>query len=184
MYDRNGLELSPIAETKNAYKLTSVNMRLRKYNAYARSAHRNRKEFTMLNFPQKFDDPRDAAFAAQEFAKLYDKEAVRQMAVDGVFTDIARELVDNLEFPEWQFPAEGITIQDILCDYGYTKNHVTTARDALVEVFKVFSIRPPQVKQATKMITEVEALYQSGMSLREAARKVAGVDNIAYSRTA
>jgi hypothetical protein len=174
MFDRNGLELSPVADTKNAYKLTSVNVKRGKFNAYARSAFRNKNEFTMCNFA-KFDDPRDAAFVAQEFAKEYDKEAVRQMVVDGTFLEVANEFVAGLEIPEWKFPAEGLTIDDILCDYSYTKNHVPTARDALIEVFKVFGGKPPAVAEATKMIKKVDELYNSGMSYREAARQVAGV---------
>ena len=173
MYDRNGLALSPVATSNNAYVFTSLNIRQRKFNAYARMAGA-RKEFTMLNFGA-FNDPRDAAHIAQEFNKAYCKDQIRQMYVDDTFQEIAKEFINNTEIPDWKYPAEGLTVADIECDYGYTDNWVAGPREALVEVIKVFGIKPPPLNEAKVLVQKVSQLVASGMSLRQAARQAVNI---------
>jgi len=174
MYDRNGLELSPVAESNNAYKLTSLCVRTQMFNAYARSAYgtSNRdKEFTMCNFA-RFKDPRDAAHAAQEFSKQYDKYAILSMVTDGTFREIAGEFAKDLDYPEWKYPAEGMTIQDILGESGYKINRVCDSRAALVEAFQVLACKPPAAAWTKVMIDQVDVLYEAGLDYRTAARQV------------
>ncbi|MFA7408557.1 MAG: hypothetical protein WCY93_12155, partial [Anaerolineaceae bacterium] len=132
------------------------------------------KQWSMYDLGE-FHDPRDAAFVAQEFAKQYDRGAVRQMVTDEVFYQVAREFRENIEIPEWVYPAEGLLIEDIKNDYGYKTNYVSCAREALVEVVKVFQMKPPALKDAKRLIAKVEDLFKAGCSYRDAARQVMGV---------
>lgn len=170
MYDRNGLELSPIQDSLNAYKFTAVNPKIRAYSAYAQST-RKKGIYSMVTIA-RFDDARDAAFVGQEFAKRYNEQEVYQMVIDKTFDDVAKDFVDNLVMPVWQYPAEGLDWDDILGNDGAKKNRVDNARDALVEALKDAGKAAPAIVQAKKMIAEVEALYQTGVSLREAAKNV------------
>lgn len=170
MYDRNGLELSPIQDSLNAYKFTAVNPSIRAYSAYAQ-ATRKKGIYSMVTIA-RFDDARDAAFVGQEFAKRYTIDEVYQMVIDKTFDDIAKDFVDNLEMPMWQYPAEGLDWDDIIGSEGTLKNRVDNARDALVEALKVANKPTPALAQAKKMIAEVEKLYNNGMNYRSAAKNV------------
>jgi hypothetical protein len=175
MYDRNGLELSPVAETFNSYRLTAINMSKRKYTAYAQASRdRGEKQWSMFNIAD-FDDPRDAAFVAQEFAKLYDRYQIRQMVTDGSFREVCKEFLSNLEIPEWQFPAEGLSFEDITGDYGYRQNYVSDARQAVLEVIRMYQMPTLDLAAAKQKIAEVEKFYARGLTLREAAKFVMGV---------
>lgn len=170
MYDRNGLELSPIQDSMNAYKFTAVNPAIRAYSAYAQ-ATRGKGIYSMVTIA-RFDDPRDAAFVGQEFAKRFTEDDVYQMVIDKTFDDIAKDFVDNLDFPVWQYPAEGLDWDDIIGNDGTKQNRVDNARDALIEAIKAAGKATPALAQAKKMIAEVESLYHNGMSFREAAKNV------------
>lgn len=175
MYDRNGLQLSKATESLNSYYRTAVDMTVRKYAAYAQASRsKGNNEWAMFNIGL-FKDPRDAAYVAQEFEKQYTKEQIRQMVTDQTFRQIANDFVENLEIPEWKYPAEGILIEDILNDYGYKMNYVNNAKEALREVISVFGITPPSLKEVQKLVDQVEEKYKSGISYREAARIVMGV---------
>lgn len=170
MYDRNGLELTPVQSSLNAYKFTAVNVASRNYTAYAQ-ATRNRGIYSMVTIA-KFDDARDAAYVGQQFAKIYTESQVYEMVIDKTFEQIANEFVGGLDIPEWQFPAEGFDWDDIVGSDGTTKNRVDNAREALVEALKIAGKPTPALASAKKMIADVEKLYQGGASYREAAKNV------------
>jgi len=46
--DRNGLELTPAADTMNAYRLTSVSTSTKKFTAYAAGTRKSNQEFNMF----------------------------------------------------------------------------------------------------------------------------------------
>lgn len=171
-YDQNGLELTPVSNSLNAYRLTAVDVTTQKYAAYAASKPTHKNEWSMHTI-HLYKDPRDAAFVAQEFAKVYDKVAVRQMIIDGSFNQVAKEFRENLEIPEWKYQAEGLTFEDILGG-KYKTNYVNNAKDALVEALRVFNMKAPALKIATKMMAEVENLVKNGMTYRSAAAAIVG----------
>lgn len=175
MYDRNGLQLSPVSETLNSYRLTAVDTKAKHYTAYAQAKRtQGNSQWAMFTIG-KFKDPRDAAYVAQEFEKQSSKEQVRQMVIDNTFQDVAKDFLAKTEIPEWEFPAEGLLIEDILGDYGYKTNYVENAKAALREVISVFGIKPPSLKEVGKIVAKVEEMYKSGKSYREAARLAMGV---------
>lgn len=169
MYDHNGLQLTPMANTMNTYRRTAVNLTERKYAAYA-AAYQSKKEFAMATIGL-YKDARDAAYVAQEFEKVYDKYKVRQMITDSTFSTIAREFRENIEIPEWKFPAEGLDFDDILGE-KYRTNYVNNAREALLERIRIVGAKAPALKQATEMIKKVEEFYRNGMNYRQAAMEV------------
>lgn len=171
-FDRNGLELTPAADTLNAYRLTAVNTKTKKFSAYAAGTRKSNQEFNMFNIGY-YDDPRDAAYVAQEFEKKVSKSQVREMATDGTFAEFAKDFRSNIEIPEWVYPAEGMSIDEML-NTTYKRNYVVTAREALVEAIKVFNKPVPSLKDAAAMIKKVEAFVKEGMTLRAAAAKVIG----------
>lgn len=173
MYDRNGLQLTPVQNTLNSYKFTAVDTTARMHTAYAQ-ATRNRGVFSMVTIG-KFKDVRDAAFVAQEFAKVYNEEQVYEMALDKTFTEVAKDFMKNLEIPEWQFPAEGLDWDDILGENGYKQNRVEDAREALVEAIKLFGVKVPNMSHVKEMINRVNDLYNNGHSFREAAKTVLNI---------
>ena len=166
----NGLQLTSVSESKNSYRLTAVDLKQKKIAAYAASKPPHQNVWSMHNIGL-YKDPRDAAFVAQEFEKRYNKIAVRQMVVDGTFYDIAREFRENIEIPEWKYPAEGMTIEEMIGD-KYKTNYVNNARDALVEALKVANIKAPAIHKAKEMMNLVEKLVKNGITYREAAKKV------------
>lgn len=172
MYDRNGLELSPVSnQTMNTYKMTTVDLKEKKYKAYAaRHSHYTGEMFAMMPI-RAYKDPRDAAYVGQQFAKLYDKFKVRDMSDAGEFREICNDFLENLEIPEWEFPAEGLSIEDILGGNGYKVNYVSNAKDALIEYIKISGMKPPGLDKIKNLIQQVETLYKSGLSHREAAAK-------------
>lgn len=171
-YDKNGLQLSPVAETRNTYRRTAVDMTQRKFSAYAASRPTRLNEWAMHTIGL-YKDPRDAAYVAQEFEKLYDKVAVRQMIIDDTFTEVAKEFRENIDIPEWKFEAEGLTIEEMLGETGYKRNYVDNARDALIEALHVAGIKTPALKEAKLMMAAVEKLVsKNGMTYRRAAKKV------------
>jgi hypothetical protein len=177
MYDRNGLQLaaSNDPKTKNSYRMTSVDLKERKYFAYARASRpKGQMQWSMFKIAG-FNDPRDAAFVAQEFEKQHKSEYIRELVTDGLFYKYAKEFAQNIDIPEWKYPAEGYLIEDHLNDYGYKVNRVDSARDALVEAIKVFGLKPPSLKEVPNLIAAVEKNYEEGMSYREAARNVMNV---------
>lgn len=169
-YDLNGLQLTPVSDSLNAYRLTAVDTVNEKYSAYAASKPTHKNEWSMHTIGL-YKDPRDAAHVAQEFAKLHDKVKVRQMIIDGTFTEIAREFRENIEIPEWKYPAEGLSFEDILGG-KYKTNYVNNAKDALLEAMRVFNIKAPALNIAKKMMDEVENLARQGMSYRSAAHTI------------
>ena len=172
MYDRNGLQLSPVAETMNSYRLTAVDLKNRKYSAYAMASRpKGPNQWAMFPSGTQFKDPRDAAYVAQEFEKHYSKEQVRQMHTDGVLHQVTLEFVENTEIPEWGFPAEGLLIEDILNDYGYKQNRVSSPVEALKEAIKVTGCNTPPLKKVNTLVSAVQEKYDSGFSYREAAMR-------------
>jgi hypothetical protein len=169
-YDMNGLQLTSVSESKNSYRLTAVDLKQKKIAAYAASKPPHQNVWSMHNIGL-YKDPRDAAFVAQEFEKKYDKITVRQMIVDGTFYDIAREFRQNIDIPEWKYPAEGMTIEEMLGS-KYKMNYVNNARDALLEAMKVENIKSPIVSKAKEMMAKVENLAKTGITFREAAKQV------------
>jgi len=177
MYDRNGLQLSTAqSETLNTYRLTAVDLKTRKYNAYAQASRpKGQNQWAMFHIGTQFKDPRDAAFIAQEFEKVYDKDQVRRMHTDGIFYEVAREFISKTEIPEWKYKAEGLLVEDILNDYGYKHNYVPDSKTALREVISVFGLKTPKLKEVKQLVEQVETLYNQGMTYREAARKVMNI---------
>lgn len=169
-YDRNGLELTPICNSKNSYKFTTVVPASRKYAAYAQAV-RFSGVFSMVTIG-KFDDPRDAAYIGQMFSKQYDINQVYQMVIDKTFDQVAEQFIKDTEIPEWKYPAEGLDWDDILGVKGSTKNRVDSAREALIEALKNAGKPIPVLAKAKQMIAEVEKLYNQGMSFRGAAKHV------------
>ena len=177
MFDRNGLKLSsPERESLNTYYRTAVDLTSKTYSAVAYATAEFKNQWSMFTIGD-FKDPRDAAYVAQEFFKQYDKNAVRLLAKDGDWTEVAREFRQNIEIPTWQYPAEGLSIEDILGETGrgYKNNYVSDARAALVEVIKVFELKTPDLKMAKTLINKVEEAYKGGKSYREAARHAMNV---------
>ena len=169
-YDMNGLQLTSVSNSLNTYRLTAVDLAQKKFSAYAASKPSHNNEWSMHHIGM-YKDPRDAAYVAQEFEKLYDKVTVRQMIIDGTFSEIAREFRENIEIPEWKYPAEGLSIDDMLGG-KYTTNYVNNAREALVEAIRVAGIKTPAIQQAKIMMNRVEELVRTGITYREAARQV------------
>ena len=169
-YDRNGLELSPMAETMNAYKMTTVDRLTKKFTAYARGDQTG--DIVSIFEIGEFKDPRDAAFVGQEFAKVYTKEQVRLMREAGTFREVANTFKANIDIPVWKYPAEGLTMEEILGDYGYKTNRVEDARAAVVEALKLFNKKAPPLAFAKMVVAEVEARYKAGQSYRQAAKEV------------
>lgn len=169
-YDQNGLELTPVSNSLTAYRLTAVAVTTKKYAAYAASIPPHKIGWSM-HIIHLYKDPRDAAFVAQEFAKVYDKAAVRQMIDDGSFNQVAKKFCENIEIPEWKYQAEGLTIEDILGG-KYKTNYVNNVKDALVEAIRVAGVKTPPLKIATKMMADVEELVKNGFTYRIAAKTV------------
>lgn len=169
-YDRNGLELSPMSDTLNAYKMTAMDTSIKKVIAYARSSHTG-KQVSIFTIGL-FKDPRDAAYIAQEFAKVYTKDQVKQMVIDRTLRETAKRFIAATDIPEWKYPAEGITFEDIECDYGYKRNRVEDARAALVEALHIFQKKAPILKEVPALISAVKKKYEAGMSYRQAAKEV------------
>lgn len=175
MYDKNGLPLTPMNESKNSYLHTAMSMTTRKVSAYAHIRKEKGVTFLMASIGM-FDDPRDAAYVAREFASAYTIDQSTQMKIDGTFREIAKDFVKNLEIPEWKFPAEGLTFDEIEGNdsAGYSLNYVNSAKEALREVVSVFKLKAPSVKDIPALMGKVEALVEAGETYRAAARKVMG----------
>lgn len=171
MYDRNGLELSPVSESFNAYKFTSVDFTTKRYDAYARGTRKHQNQWNMFTIGT-YKDPRDAAYVAQKFDEEHDNQFVRDLVTDGEWYKYAREYRENIDIPEWEFPSEGLTIEDIELDYGYKTNRVSSPKEALIEAIKVFGKKPPVLKYVKPMVDAVEELYEDGLTYRQAAQKV------------
>lgn len=169
-YDMNGLQLTSVSESKNSYRLTAVDLSQKKIAAYAASKPPHNNVWSMHKIGL-YKDPRDAAFVAQEFEKKYDKSAVRQMIVDGTFYEIAREFRETIEIPEWKYPAEGMTIDEMIGG-KYKTNYVNNSRDALLEAIRIANIKVPPINKAKEMMNSVEDFVRSGITYREAAKKV------------
>lgn len=172
-FDRNGLELTPAADTLNAYRLTAVNTKIKKFTAYAAGTRKSNNEFNMFTIGL-YNDPRDAAYVAQTFEKKMSKAQVREMVTDGTFAEYAKEFRSNIEIPDWVYPAEGMTIDEML-NTTYKRNYVLDAREALVEAINVFKKPVPSLKEAAVLIKKVEAAVKEGMTLRAAAAKMVGI---------
>lgn len=173
MYDLNGLELTQVADSLNSYKLTAVDTKIRKISAYAASRPNHKNDFSMHTIGQ-YNDPRDAAYVGQEFAKRYDKVTVKQMVIDGTFRAVANEFRESIEIPEWKFRAEGLDFDDI---FGgkYEKNYMDNSRDALLEAIRVLGKKTPALPEAKKLMAEVDKLVNAGgITFRQAAHKLVG----------
>lgn len=173
MYDHNGLELTPATDTMNAYRRTAVDLTAKRFTAYASAKARFKDDWTMYKIGL-YKDPRDAAYVAQQFEKIYDREKCRQLVTDGLFEEVAREFRETIEIPEWQYPAEGFSIEELL-NGGYEEykmNYVDNARDALREAIKVYNKPAPALSVAKVMINKVEELYKKGMTYRLAAKQI------------
>lgn len=175
-YDRNGLQLSPVKHSMNAYRLTSVDVTNKKFDAYINVVWDDPSRYKMHEIGS-YKDPRDAAYVAQEFEKIHfsderSKSYVKDLINEGKFAAFAREFRQSIEIPEWQYPAEGLDMEDITNDYGYKQNRVEDARQALIECIKVFNLTPPPLNQAKNLIAKVEGLYKKGKGYREAAKLV------------
>ena len=169
MYDNNGLELSQMNDTLNTYLYTAMNVKTRKVVAYAPIRLNTTVKFGMITIGF-FTDPRDAAFVAQSFNKLYTKEQSTQMSIDGTFREVAKDFIANLEIPEWEFEAEGLSFDDITGEgERYMFNYVNNARDALKEAVKKFNVKVPSLEVLKKLEAKVDALVKSGASYRAAA---------------
>jgi hypothetical protein len=173
MFDHNGLELSPVAESMNAYKMTAVSLTRKKFSAYANAKPRFKNEFAMYSIGM-YNDPRDAAYVAQEFAKQYTPEQTRQMVIDGSIYQIAKEFRENIEIPEWKFSAEGLTINELI-NGGYemfNHNYVDNAKDALIEAIKVYNKKTPALNEVKKIMETIEKLHDDGETYRNAAKEI------------
>ena len=174
MYDFNGLPLTQSVKANSlaAYLHTAMNMKIRKISAYAPIFPNVQMKFAMVKIGL-FEDPRDAAYVAMEFNKQYTKDQATQMVVDGTFNEIAKEFVENLEIPEWQHPAEGLSfdeIEGIPADYAMI--YSTSAKDAINKVLKEKGLPVPKIEIAKKMISEVEKLHaDTGVSYDLLARE-------------
>ena len=175
MFDHNGLELTPAAETMNAYRLTAVDLKAKKFAGYARAKPRFKDDWSMYRIGY-FSDPRDAAYVAQAFEKKFDSVKVRQMVTDGLFDEIAVEFSSSLEIPEWKYQAEGFSVEELINGgyEEYKKNYVDNAKEALVEFFKVTNTKPPTLEVAKKLIADVEKMYKTGKTYRESAKAIMG----------
>jgi hypothetical protein len=179
MYDRNGLELSPMQESMNSYKFTAVNPKARKFTAYAQADRKSAVAhgiYTMVTIA-RYEDARDAAYVAQTFAKLYNPTQVFEMVRDDILKDVVADFLAELEIPEWQYPAEGLDWDDILGfesgESRYKQNHVSDARGALIEAIDALKRKAPLASNVPGMIAFVDGLYNQGRSYREAAHLVA-----------
>lgn len=171
--DRNGLELSPNQESLNAYRLTSVNTKGKYYSANAYSNPDRRLTYAM-HLIKNCKDPRDAAFIAQEFEKHYSRDVVTDMVLSGDFKQAVEEFLSNLEIPEWKYPAEGLTFEEMECDWGYKKNYVTDAREALIEAFSIFGVKKFPLNTIPIFIAELESrVFDGSKTYRTAAREMA-----------
>ena len=168
----NGLQLTPVYDSKNSYRLTAVDLTQKKFAAYAASKPPHNNVWSMHTIGM-YKDPRDAAYVAQEFEKVYTKEQVRQMIVDATFTETARDFRENIEIPEWRYRAEGMSIDEMIGG-NYKTNYVDNAKDALVEAIRVHGVKAPALAIAKKMMAEVENLVRQGMTYRYAAHKIVG----------
>jgi hypothetical protein len=174
-YDRNGLEFSTIADTMNSYRYTAVDVKCKKYVAYAQAARpKGNNQWAMFPIAE-YDDPRDAAYVGQTFATKYSRDEIRQMVTDETFRDSCKKFIADIEIPVWQYPAEGLLIEDITNDYGYKQNYVNSATEALKEAIAIFKMKIPDLKSAKVLVNLVETKYKEGMSYRDAAKVALGV---------
>ena len=173
MYDRNGLELSPVSHrTMNSYKFTTVDLKIKRYNAYAsiHSKYEN-ENFGMVTI-RAYKDPRDAAFVGQEFNKMYNKFVARELQDAGDLRDVITDFLENVEIPEWKFPSEGLSIEELLGEVKYRTNRVDSAKEALIEAIKLTGSKPPALNLINEIVKKVEKLYKEGLTYREAALEV------------
>lgn len=179
-YDNNGLPLSPVAasaKSNNAYLYAHMDWTHRVYVART-PIHHNRVTRTPQAYLGTYDDARDAAYVAMSFAELYPKDVATEMYMAGTFNDAAREFLENLEIPEWQYPSEQISFDEYenIEVAGYTTNRVEDARAAIVEAIKLFGVKTPKLEESKKMIARVEEMVKAGThNLRQAAKVVLGV---------
>jgi hypothetical protein len=171
MEDRNGLTLSPVGETLNAYYLAHINMANKSFSASAQATeYRNNTSASIGNYK----DPRDAAYVAQQFQESYSPEIVRTMLHDNMFRDTVASFLEYTDIPKWKYPAEGLDMDDLTGDHKYTKNYAPNAREALVEAIAVYDIAPPPLTEVKSLIDKVEKLYRDeDLTYRQAAAKIA-----------
>lgn len=174
MFDFNGLPLtqSVKADSLAAYLHTTMNMKIRKFGAYAPIFPNVQMKFSMASIGM-FEDARDAAYVAMEFNAAYSKEQSTQMIIDGTFKEVAKEFIENLEIPEWKYPAEGLTFDEIEgLPADYKMIYSTSAKDAISKILKEFGLPVPKIEIAKKMISEVEKLHaDTGVSYDLLARE-------------
>lgn len=175
MYDRNGLELTESnRESYNSYKFTAVDFNTKRFSAYAASDKYNSHKFCMHTIKQ-YKDPRDAAYVGQRFRELYTKQQVSDMISSGSFREIVNEFLEGIEIPEWKYPPEGLTIEELLGEdtIKYSKNYVDNPKDALREAITIFEIsKIPPIPVVNILLSRVEEYYSEGFTYRQAATKV------------
>lgn len=171
MYDRNGLELTPKANTMNSYKYTAVDLTAKKFTAYARATQKHSKEWNIFRIGN-FKDPRDAAYIGQKFADEHTKEYVRTLHTDGEWAEYAALWISEQDIPEWKYEAEGMTIDDITGENTYKINRVDDAKEALREWISMKGIKVPPLNMVNNLIQSVNQLYQNGKSYRQAVREL------------
>lgn len=166
--DRNGLELSPVGHSANAYKFTAIRVNARGWSAYARGMETG-KEVSIHNFSKTFKDERDAAYVAQMFALAYDKEAVTKLVQEGNFLEVTKKFVAEIELPEWKYASEGLDVEDFQSgDYG--TNRVDNLRVAIVEAIKLSGRKAPSIAIAKQITDDAQRLVDYGLSMRAAAK--------------
>jgi hypothetical protein len=168
MYDRNNLELSKVAKGLNAYRFSFVNIPHGMFTASVYAAHVSYSKTNTFTI-KSYDDPRDAAFVGQAFMALHSPDDVRALYDSAQLFDTIKEFLLTIKIPVWEFPAEGLTQDDLTGDLSYDKNRVEGSMDSLREVFKVLKMNIPPLKEIPALVATCEALYVKGMSWRAAA---------------
>lgn len=123
-----------------------------------------------------YDDIRDAAHVGQTFAKKYDKPEIQAMVTSGEFPLYTSEFRGKVIMPKWAFPSVGSYSDD---RYDYVKQYVANPSSALMEAWEMFDrdakIVSRDIDSTMKALKKIEAMFTSGIHLRQAARSLFGV---------
>jgi len=166
MEDRNGLKLSSVSETPNAYYKSHMHLRTKDFRARAWTS-KPKSTITIGSFA----DARDAAYVAEQFGLTYSNDQIDDFTLSGSFREIAKDFIKNISIPEWRYPSENVTFKE-LEEGVYKTNRSSDAREALRDVIISRKMSFPPITRVKAIIAEVEKEYSLGLNYRDAAQKV------------
>lgn len=172
--DKNGLRYTTVSNTLNAYLYTAYNSRTERWQACARACPsspgmKGEFNFTHIHF---YKDPRDAAFAAQRFADLYDHRQVRQMMDMDTLRGVIQDFREEITIPVWQWPSHAPTQQEIETNVAYM-GLPGCPKSAIRFALQQIGRKPPHVALMNMIVDEMVARYNTtGERLVDIAKQV------------